>query len=228
MINSKDLIISKNIYSLIEKELPSDDMLLQSILNESFKTTDKWVVARSFEPIYDKNSKILFVGTIPSAKGRNNGFYYTSDVNHFWELLNYSLSNGATLISPFDKTNIKELKKELIKNRIALSDTIKKCIRKPGSLDNAIILYQQNNSIIDIINNSNIDTIFCTSDEAKTYLKEILGIKRYPKTHICDFNGKQIYVNNLTSPSGTKWQNLSDQQKQIIKDEWKNAINSRI
>lgn len=228
MINSKNIKIDNNIHKIIEKELPDDESLLQSILNENFKTTDKWVVAKSFEPIYDKNSKIMFVGTIPSAAGRKNGFYYTSDVNHFWELLNYSFSNGSNDKPVFDKTDIKGLRKELLKRGIAITDTIKTCIRKPGSLDNAILLYQQNDEIVDIVNKSDIDTIFCTSDEAKKYLKDILGISRYTKNHLCKFDNKQIYIDGLTSPSGAKWMNLSEAQKQIVREEWKKAINSRI
>lgn len=33
-------------------------------------------IVHSFEPVYDKNSEILILGTLPSVKSRENHFYY--------------------------------------------------------------------------------------------------------------------------------------------------------
>ena len=40
-----------------------------------------------FEPIFDKNSKILILGSFPSVISRRNGFYYGNKRNRFWQVL---------------------------------------------------------------------------------------------------------------------------------------------
>ena len=37
----------------------------------------------SFEPIWDENSRILILGTYPSPKSREQGFYYGHPQNRF-------------------------------------------------------------------------------------------------------------------------------------------------
>ena len=39
------------------------------------------------EPIYDKNSRLLILGSIPSVKSREKGFYYAHPRNRFWKIL---------------------------------------------------------------------------------------------------------------------------------------------
>ena len=41
----------------------------------------------SFKPIFDKNSKILILGSFPSVISRKFGFYYTNPQNRFWRVL---------------------------------------------------------------------------------------------------------------------------------------------
>ena len=33
-------------------------------------------ITHSFKPVYDENSRILILGTLPSVKSRENNFYY--------------------------------------------------------------------------------------------------------------------------------------------------------
>lgn len=40
-----------------------------------------------FEPVYDENSRILILGSLPSVKSRENHFYYGHPQNRFWKLL---------------------------------------------------------------------------------------------------------------------------------------------
>lgn len=44
-------------------------------------------VTHKLEPIYDENSKVLILGTIPSIKSREIGFYYSHPQNRFWKVL---------------------------------------------------------------------------------------------------------------------------------------------
>lgn len=44
-------------------------------------------VTHTLKPIYDKDSKILILGSIPSVKSREIGFYYGHPKNRFWSTL---------------------------------------------------------------------------------------------------------------------------------------------
>ena len=48
-------------------------------------------ITHSFKPVYDENSRILILGTLPSVKSRENNFYYGHKQNRFWKLLAYLL-----------------------------------------------------------------------------------------------------------------------------------------
>ena len=41
----------------------------------------------TFAPVADENSKILILGTFPSVKSREEGFYYGHKQNRFWRVL---------------------------------------------------------------------------------------------------------------------------------------------
>ena len=44
-------------------------------------------VTHTFDPVWDKQSEILILGTFPSVKSRENHFYYGHPQNRFWKLL---------------------------------------------------------------------------------------------------------------------------------------------
>ena len=44
-------------------------------------------IEHTFEPVYDKNSKILILGSFPSVKSRENNFYYGHPQNRFWKVI---------------------------------------------------------------------------------------------------------------------------------------------
>lgn len=44
-------------------------------------------VIHILNPIYDNNSKVLILGSIPSVKSREYGFYYAHPRNRFWKTL---------------------------------------------------------------------------------------------------------------------------------------------
>ena len=49
---------------------------------------DKYTyVEHTFEPVYDKNSKILILGSFPSVKSRENQFFYGHPQNRFWKVI---------------------------------------------------------------------------------------------------------------------------------------------
>ena len=40
-----------------------------------------------FEPVYYENSRVLILGSFPSVKSREEGFYYGHPRNRFWRLI---------------------------------------------------------------------------------------------------------------------------------------------
>ena len=44
-------------------------------------------VLHTLAPIYDENSKVLILGSMPSVKSREYGFYYAHPKNRFWNTL---------------------------------------------------------------------------------------------------------------------------------------------
>lgn len=87
-------------------------------------------VTHELEPFYDENSKILILGSIPSPKSRELGFYYMHNQNRFWSVISYVFNDKMP-------NTIEEKKNFLIKNNIALWDVLESC-QINGSSDSSI------------------------------------------------------------------------------------------
>ena len=78
-------------------------------------------ITHPFEPVCDRNCRILIIGSLPSEKSREEGFYYMHPRNRFWKLLSVILSE------PFLEMDIKEKTAALLHHGIALSDVVLSC-----------------------------------------------------------------------------------------------------
>lgn len=87
-------------------------------------------VTHTFEPVYDKASRILILGTFPSVKSRENHFYYGHPQNRFWKVL-----SGLCMVGT--PGTIEEKKAFLLQNHIAIWDVIAEC-DIVGSSDSSI------------------------------------------------------------------------------------------
>jgi len=83
-----------------------------------------------FEPVYRSDASVLILGSMPSVESLKQEFYYAHPRNCFWRMIAQLLKEDAPRTTP-DK------KAMLIRNRIALWDTVGSCVR-PGSLDSSI------------------------------------------------------------------------------------------
>ena len=54
-------------------------------------------VSHTFDPVFDKNAKILILGTFPSIKSREQHFYYGHPQHRFWKLLALLLNDSCPL-----------------------------------------------------------------------------------------------------------------------------------
>ena len=51
------------------------------------KGMTKNMIIHPIPPVYDKNSKILILGSFPSVKSREEGFFYGHPQNRFWRVV---------------------------------------------------------------------------------------------------------------------------------------------
>ena len=85
------------------------------------KEEKKWErVTQEFAPVCDENCKVLILGTAPSRKSREVGFYYGHPQNRFWKML-------AAVTEEEVPQTIEEKKALLLRNHIALHDVIHSC-----------------------------------------------------------------------------------------------------
>lgn len=124
-------------------------------------------VEHTFEPIYNNESQILILGTLPSVKSREVDFYYGHPQNRFWKVIGK--------LTGCDKYNtIEEKKKMLLENKIAIWDTIKSCDIE-GSSDSSITNVVPVDLSI-ILDNSNVKKIYANGGKAyELYNKYLLS-----------------------------------------------------
>ena len=121
------------------------------------------MIVHPFEPVWDKNSRILILGSFPSVRSRSDGFYYGHPQNRFWRLM--SELYETELWKTTD-----EKKEFLLKNGIALWDVIGSCEienSSDSSIRNAVP-----NRLTDIFENANIQAVYTNGKTAdKLYRK---------------------------------------------------------
>ena len=126
-------------------------------------------VYHELEPYYNTNSKVLILGSMPSAKSRELGFYYMHPQNRFWK----------TLAKVYDQdlpSSIDDKKAFLKRHKIALWDVIASC-NMTGSSDSSISNVKVNN-INKLLKETNVEKIFTLGRKAyNLYNKYLL-----PKT----------------------------------------------
>lgn len=120
-------------------------------------------IYHTIAPHYDKSSRILILGSFPSPKSRELGFYYGHPQNRFWRVISAVL--GEPL--PSDTDTKKQL---LTKHHIALWDALASCIIHGA--DDASIKSEIPNDLTEILNNCNIRAIFATGGVATTLYKK--------------------------------------------------------
>ena len=158
-------------------------------------------IVHSFEPVYDKDSEILILGTLPSVKSRENNFYYGHKQNRFWKVL-------ATLLKEPVPETIEEKKAMLLAHRIALWDVIQRCDIK-GSSDSSIKNVQPTD-IGMILEKTNVTQIYANGNKAGQLYKRY----QFPVT------GIEATVLPSTSPANAAWSlaRLCEAWKTILHD----------
>lgn len=87
-------------------------------------------VFHGIEPVFDKNSKILVLGSFPSVKSREGHFFYHHPQNRFWKVVARELECQVP-------QSVEQKKKMLLEHHIAVWDVIASC-EIEGSSDSSI------------------------------------------------------------------------------------------
>ena len=128
-------------------------------------------VVHPIPPVFNENSKILILGSFPSVKSRDVGFFYGHKQNRFWRVLS-SLLNAATPESTEEKKAL------LLSNGIALWDVIASCTIV-GSADSSIKDVVAND--ISKILKSGVKAVFTNGKTAsalyRKYIQPNIGIE---------------------------------------------------
>ena len=156
------MLYNRNVYGIIFKKYPGNGMRGMH---------DEEIMVHAFEPVYDENSRILILGTMPSVASRQNGFYYAHPQNRFWKVL------SAVLGEPLPET-IEEKEKLLLSHGIALWDVLAKC-RIQMSMDSSI-KEPVANDFSAILGKAGIRAVYTNGTKAGSLYRRLV----YPSTGI--------------------------------------------
>ena len=63
---------------------------------------------KGFNPVYNKDSEILILGSFPSVKSREYNFYYGNKHNRFWKLMEKFFNVELLTISEKNRIFVKK------------------------------------------------------------------------------------------------------------------------
>ena len=115
------------------------------------------MIKHTIAPVYDRNSRILILGSFPSVKSREQQFFYGHKQNRFWKVL-------AGVLGCEVPQTIEEKKEMLLANHIAVWDVIQSC-EIEGSSD-ASIRDVVPNDLSEILATADMQTIFTNGGNA--------------------------------------------------------------
>jgi len=123
------------------------------------------MVTHPIKPVYDKNSRLLILGSFPSVKSREAMFFYGHPQNRFWKVISdiYGCKIPET---------VEEKKALLLSLRIAVWDVIASCDIE-GSSDSSIKNVVPNN-LTEILDTANIKAIFVNGRTAEKYYNKYI------------------------------------------------------
>ncbi len=141
------------------------------------------MIQHEISPIYNRNSRILILGSFPSVKSREGGFFYHHPQNRFWKVL-------AGIAETKTPKTIEEKKEFLLFHGIAIYDVIASCN----------IIGSSDSSITDVVP-SDIKTILEKTGITKIYLNGNKAYELYEKYQKKELEKEGIEVEAIKLPS---------------------------
>ncbi len=121
-------------------------------------------VFHTLDPVYSQESRVLILGSMPSPKSREYGFYYAHPQNRFWKVI-------AGVYCEGDINTIQKRRRFLLRHNIALWDVLASCDINGAS--DASIKNPEPNNIRMLLENSKIEKIFTTGMKAYSLYKKL-------------------------------------------------------
>lgn len=128
-------------------------------------------IIHPLEPVFTSESRILILGTMPSPKSREYGFYYMHPQNRFWKVMATIFDEQLAFANNGGQDAIAERKKLLIKHNIALWDVLRSCDIK-GAGDSTIKNPVPNDFSL-ILKTAHIKKIYCTGLTSYKYYTKL-------------------------------------------------------
>ncbi len=129
---------------------------------------DYLTITHPLDPVYDKDSRILILGSFPSVKTREYGFFYGHPQNRFWPLM-------GVLFGEEVGSTPEEKKAFLLRHRIALYDAIYRC-DIIGSSD-ASVRNVVPADLDEIVRLAKIHHVFCNGGTAYKYYQKYQAVR---------------------------------------------------
>lgn len=173
-------------------------------------------VEHGFGPVWNSESRILILGTMPSPQSRKDSFYYMHPRNRFWSVLQalYAPQPGSDNTQSLSTASIEQRKQFLLEHHIAIWDVLQSCDIRGAS--DASIRNPVPNNLASILEHCHIQKI-ATNGTRATRL-----YARYCKPSLVSLG---IDVPLLTLPSTSpahaamSLQQLIDEYRQILGDD---------
>lgn len=123
------------------------------------------ILLHSIPPVWDERSRILILGSFPSARSRETSFFYGHPQNRFWRVL-------SELLEVPLPTSVEEKKRLLLSHGIALWDVVGRC-RIVGSSDSSIREVSPN-PVGQILSSAPITRVFTNGKTAEKLYRKYL------------------------------------------------------
>ncbi|MDO4271242.1 MAG: DNA-deoxyinosine glycosylase [Eubacteriales bacterium] len=143
-------------------------------------------VIHNIPPLYDADSRVLLLGSIPSPKSREAKFFYAHPQNRFWRVL-------AAVLGETTPQTVEEKRALCLSHHVALWDTIARCDiagAADTSIKNAVP-----NDVGWLLGQTKIDRIFATGGKSAELYRRLIE----PHTHL------PVVQLPSTSPANAAW-----------------------
>lgn len=155
-------------------------------MNKAVRGREKRRVLHELAPVYDEHSCVLILGSIPSPKSREAGFYYAHPQNRFWRVM------SAVFGKPFPETAAQR-REFALSSGFALWDVLYSC--EICGADDASICAPVPNDLNRIICSAPIEAVFCTGTKAYSLYN------KYCRTQ----TGREAALLPSTSPANCRY-----------------------
>lgn len=134
--------------------------------------TGRMRVQHPIPPFYDERSEVLVLGSFPSPKSREQGFFYGHPQNRMWKVL-------ARVFGEPVPTTVGRRKDFLARHHIAMWDVLASCEIRGAS--DASIAAETPNDIRPILQAAPIKAIYCAGGKAaQLYAKYVEPVVQRP------------------------------------------------